>query len=110
MADEKRKIHLRIRKDVEAFLKSLGSTTSEIKVFMVLSSARKYLSVKELEEKTGLSSKSVRLALKRLLEKGLVKEKESDNRKIYRSKSVKELVEIWKKRVEDALTSLLKRP
>ncbi len=110
MAHERGNLRLRIRKDVEAFLKSLGSTTSEIKVFMALSSARKYLSVKEIGERADLSSKSVRQALKRLVEKGLVKEKEQGNRKVYRAKSVKELVEIWKKRVEEALSTLIKRP
>ena len=110
MVNERGDLRLRIRKDLEAFLKSLGSSASEVKVFMALSSARKYLSVKELEVKTGLSTKSVRTALKKLMEKGLVKEKESGNKKLYRSKSVREVIELWKKKVEDVLSGFLRRP
>ena len=110
MAHEKGDIRDRVRKDVEAFLKSLGSTASEVKVFMVLFKARKYLSVKDLEEKLSLSSKSIRIALKRLSEKSVVVVKEREGKKFYRAVSFKELVEKWKKRVEDSLSHLLKRP
>ena len=110
MANEKGGFRVKVRKDVEAFLKSLGSTASEAKVYMVLLKARKYLSVKELEEKTGLSSKSVRIALKKLEEKDIVIEKEKDGKKFYRAVSFKEVVEKWKKKVEESLAHLLRRP
>ena len=110
MADEKGDIRLRIRKDVEAFLKSLGSTTSEIKVFMALNKLKRYTSVKEIEELTSLSSKSIRQALKKLEEKGLITCKESGGKRLCRSKSVKDLVEAWKKKVERLLDNLFRRP
>ncbi len=110
MADEKGDIRLRVKRDVEVFMKSLGSTASEIQVFLVLQRERRYLSVKEIEEATGLSTKSVRSALKRLEEKELVRVKEKGNRKFYRAVSVKELMEMWRRKVEDALSHLFRRP
>jgi DNA-binding MarR family transcriptional regulator len=110
MVNEERGIRARVRKDVEAFMKSLGSTTSEIKVFMVLLKAKKYLGVKEIGEMINLSLKSIRMALKRLEEKGLVSVKEREGKKFYKSVSVKEVMELWKKKVENSLSYLFKRP
>lgn len=110
MADERGKLRLKVRKDIEAFMKSLGSTASEIQVFTALYRARKYLSVKEIEERTKLSSKGVRIALKKLEEKGLVVVKEKEGKKFYRSVSVKEVMEKWKKKVEETLSGLFRRP
>ncbi len=91
-------------------MKSLGSTASEIRVFMVLYSSRKFLSVSEIEKLSNLSSKSVRNALKKLKERKLVVEKKKDGKSVFRSVSNKELLEQWKKMVEDALSHLFRRP
>ncbi len=107
---EREGLKKKVRKDIEAFLKSLGSTTAEINVFMALYRSKKYLTVKEIEELTKLSNKGIRSALKRLVEKELVIEREKENRKVYRAVSLKEVVEKWKKRMERMLDSLFKRP
>ena len=110
MADEKGDVRFRIRKDVEAFMKSIGSTTSEVMVYMALVKLKRYSGVKEVQEATKLSEKSVRNALKRLIDKGLVVEKEAEGKKLYRAKPVKELMELWRKKMEEFISSLFNRP
>jgi len=110
MAHEGREIRSRVRKDIEAFLKSLGSTASEVQVFLVLYRKKRYLSVREIVEESGLSEKGIRIALKRLEERGLVRSKEKDGKKYWRAVSAKELVEMWKKKVEESLAHLFRRP
>ena len=110
MDHEGRKLHVKVRKDIEAFMKSLGSTASEIQVFTVLYRARKYLTVKDIEEKVKLSSKGIRIALKRLEERGLVVVKEREGKKYYQAVPLKKVIEMWKERVEKTLSNLFRRP
>jgi sugar-specific transcriptional regulator TrmB len=108
--EEREGLKKKVRKDIEAFLKSLGSTTSEISIFMPLYRTKRYMTVKEIEERTKLSNKGIRTALKRLVEKELVIEKEKDKRKVYRAVSLKEVVEKWRSKMESMLDSLFRRP
>lgn len=105
MAHERRKVP-----DIEGFLKALGATATDVRVFLALVSARKYIGVKELSTLTGLSEKGVRNSLKRLEGKGLVKIKEEGTRKLYRSVHIKEIVEMWKKELENKFSHLFSHP
>ncbi len=105
MAHEGRKVP-----DIEGFLKALGATATDVRVFLALVGARKYIGVRELSALTGLSEKGVRNSLRRLEEKGLVRVKEEGNKKVYRPVHIKEIVEMWKRELERKFSHLFSRP
>ncbi len=93
--------------DVRAILKSLGARKSEIKVYMDLV-GKGEAGVREIIERTGLSEKTVRVALKGLERKGLVRRERRGKKVVYRAVSLRTLFTKFKESLQKRLSELFR--
>ena len=97
------------QEEIRAALRSLGLKKSEIEIYVTLWRAGEPLGARKIAERTGLSEKTVRKALKIMLEKGYVKGKRKGRGMVYSAVSARTIVERWKKSIEKRIGDIFSR-
>ncbi|HIP74352.1 MAG TPA: MarR family transcriptional regulator [Euryarchaeota archaeon] len=95
--------------EIDGLLKSLGAKKSEIQVYMLLQLHREPLPISEIVRRTGLSEKTVRSALDRLMGRELVVRVGKGRGTKYKALGTKKLMSLVKKRIEEGVKELFTR-
>ncbi len=90
-------------------LRSLGLKKSEILVYWTLHRANRPMSVSEIMDKTKLSEKTVRLALRDLVKRGYVRKTGKGRKICYEAVSVRKVAEHLRKAIEERISEIFSR-
>ena len=93
--------------EFQNFLRALGARRSEIRVLLALVRAGRPLKFREIVERTGLSDRTVRLALRSLRESGYVLSTGKGRATRYVSEKPSVIAEMLKKGMEKKITAVL---
>jgi len=94
--------------DVRALMRALGAKKSEISVYLALY-RRGPATVRDLVERTGLSERTVRVALRSLLNGGYVSVEKSGRSNVYSAVSPSVISQKFRKKVEEYFSSMFTR-
>lgn len=95
--------------EVHAMLRSLGLKKSEVLVYWTLYRADRPLRTSEIVERTRLSEKTVRIALRNLVDRGYVRRVGRGKGVRYEAVSIRTVMERLKKAIEERVSELFSR-
>jgi len=95
--------------EIDGLMKSLGARKSEIQVYLLLSLQRDPIPMSEIIRRTGLSEKTARSAVERLMKRELVVRVGKGRGTKYRALGTKKLMSLVKKRIDEGVQELFTR-